>query len=39
MMGQGGVGYAKLVLDLPHRRTFITDLHKVSENQKPSGVS
>ena len=39
MMGQGGVGYAKLVLDLSHRRTFITDFHQVSENQKSSVVS
>ena len=38
MMGQGGVGYAKLVLDLSHRRTFITDFHKVSKNQKSSVV-
>ena len=39
VMGQGGVGYAKLVLDLSHRRTFITDFHKVSENQKSGVVS
>ena len=39
MMGQGGVGYAKLVLDLSHRRTFITDFHQVSENQKSGVVS
>ena len=32
MMGQGGVGYAKLVLDLSYRRTFITDFHQVSKN-------
>ncbi len=39
MMRQGGVGYAKFGLDLSHRRTFITDLHQVSENQKSSVVS
>ena len=39
MMGQGGIGYAKFVLDLSHRRTFMTDFYQISENQKSSVVS